>query len=80
MAYDALRNTPVKNPKKEPIAARNAFFTGAFVYNSPRKEPKNGPKIIPKGPAKSPTIKPNMAPLLPALLPPNHLLPKTGIT
>tara|TARA_Y100000768_G_scaffold385227_1_gene370936 strand:+ start:857 stop:1288 length:432 start_codon:yes stop_codon:yes gene_type:complete len=76
-----LRNIPVKNPIKVPIAALKApFLLLKLTINSPIKAPKKGPKRIPNGPKKKiPIINPIVLPITLPFPPPNFLAAKTGM-
>jgi len=75
-----LIKVEVKNPRKEPKAARRAVLESVLLINSPTNAPKKGPIMIPPGIGENnPTKSPRVVPIIPALDPPNFLVPMAGI-
>lgn len=75
----SFRPVPVKNPRKAPKAAFNAFFESLLSFiSSPTKAPRNEPTIIPIGDKNIPMMIPTVQPIVPHLLPPEDFVKMLG--
>ena len=76
-----FKNTPVKKPINDPLAALSAVrLSFGLLTSSPTNAPQKVPKKIPRGPINiSPINKPKVAPMMPDFVPPIFLAPMMGI-